>query len=197
MLVRRIARPLLASVFLYGGVDGLRNPESKAASAEKFDIPSKPGMDKLNIVSTEQAVKVNAAVQVAGATLLTLNKFPRLASLALAGSLVPTTLAGHAFWEKDDPGARAADQINFLKNLSLFGGLLIASVDTEGRESLARRTKRASRRSTRKAAAKAAKSAAKAQKTATKSSKSAGKKAGKASKAPAHAIDKVRDALPV
>ena len=142
MLVRRIARPLLASTFIYGGLDALRHPETKAPKAEKLDIPSKPGMDRLNITSTEQAVRVNAAAQVAFGTLLSLNRLPRLSALVLAGSIVPTTLAGHRFWEESDPAQRSAQQTHFLKNASMLGGLLIASVDTEGRESLRRKTKR-------------------------------------------------------
>lgn len=164
MLVRRIARPLLASTFIFGGVDALRNPQSKAPAAEKLDILHKPGVDKLNLANTEQAVKVNAAVQVAAGSLLALGRFPRIASLALAGSIVPTTLAGHRFWEESEPAGKRAQQMHFLKNTSMLGGLLIASVDTEGRESLARKTKRVSRRSKRKAAKAAAKGAAKANK---------------------------------
>ena len=33
MLVRRIARPLLASSFIYGGIDTLRNPQSRVPGA--------------------------------------------------------------------------------------------------------------------------------------------------------------------
>jgi uncharacterized membrane protein YphA (DoxX/SURF4 family) len=50
---------------------------------------------------------------------------PRVAALVLAGSLVPTTLAGHRFWEEDDPKTRAAQQLQFLKNTSMLGGLLM------------------------------------------------------------------------
>ena len=56
-------------------------------------------MDKLGITSTEDAVRINGGVQVAAGALLTLNKLPRLAALALAATLVPTTAAGHRFWE--------------------------------------------------------------------------------------------------
>ncbi len=184
MLVRRIARPLLASTFISGGIDALRHPEAKAPKAEKLDIPSKPGMDKLNITTTEQAVKVNAAVQVAAGTLLSLNRFPRLSALALAGSIVPTTLAGHRFWEETDPTKRAGSQIHFFKNASMLGGLLIASVDTEGRESLRRKTTRVSKRSQRKASKVAAKATAKDHKKAAK--KAAKKQA-----------DRLHDLLPV
>ncbi|HEX4018014.1 MAG TPA: DoxX family protein [Frankiaceae bacterium] len=188
MLVRRIARPLLASTFISGGIDALRHPDAKAPKAEKLDIPSKPGMDKLHITTTEQAVRVNAAVQVAAGTLLSLNRLPRLSALALAGSIVPTTLAGHRFWEEQDPAKRSGSQQHFFKNASMLGGLLIAAVDTEGRESLRRKTTRVSKRSQRKAAKVAANASAKA---ASKDRKKAAKKVAKKQ------ADRIHDLLPV
>jgi putative oxidoreductase len=179
VLVRRIARPLLASTFIFGGIDALRNPESKAPAADKLDIPSKPGMDKLNIATSEQAVRVNAAAQVAGGSLLALGKFPRVASLVLAGSIVPTTLAGHRFWEEDDSAKKKGQLLHFFKNASMLGGLLLATVDTAGKESIVHKTKRVTRRSTRKA------------------TKAGAKAAAKATKSQAKAASKVRDALPV
>jgi uncharacterized membrane protein YphA (DoxX/SURF4 family) len=138
-LVRRLARPLLSSVFIAGGLDSLRNPGSKASAAAGVapsvaaHIPGIPEDD------TEQLVKINGAVQVGAGALLAMGRLPRLSAFALALSLVPTTAAGHRFWEETDPGARAAQQIHFLKNMSLLGGLLIAAVDLEGRPGLAYR----------------------------------------------------------
>ena len=60
--------------------------------------------------------------------------------------LVPTTVAGHPFWEKSDPAEKAADQQQFLKNLSILGGLILAAVDTEGKPSLGWRGRRAARK---------------------------------------------------
>ena len=57
----------------------------------------------------------------------------------LAGSLVPTTLAGHRFWEKSETGERTLQQQQFTKNLSMLGGLLLAAVDLEGRPGLRHR----------------------------------------------------------
>jgi hypothetical protein len=68
---------------------------------------------------------------------------PRLAALAIAGTLVPTTLAGHRFWEADEPQTRKQQRIQFLKNLSMLGGLLIAAADTGGRPSLVWRSRHA------------------------------------------------------
>ena len=149
MLVRRIARPLLSAVFISGGIDALRNPAQRAqAAAPLIDkstetlpesvtqkIPSDP----------ETLVKINAAVQIGGGILLATGKAPRLASLALAGSLVPTTVVGHDFWNETDPAKKAAQRTQFLKNVSLLGGLLIAAVDTEGKPSLGWRGRRAAR----------------------------------------------------
>ncbi|MGY1594783.1 DoxX family protein [Geodermatophilus sp. SYSU D00708] len=171
MLVRRIARPLLASTFVYGGIDTLRNPQPRVAGA-------RPVVDKVTEVAdqqlpvqvprdVEQWVKIDAGVKVAAGTLLSIGRLPRLSALALAVSIVPTTLAGHRFWEHNDPQQKAGQTIHFLKNLGLLGGLLIAAVDTEGKPSVGYRARRAAKRAadtTEKNVARAQKRAAKAQK---------------------------------
>ena len=74
---------------------------------------------------TEQLVQFNGLVQIVAGTTLALGVLPRLSALALAGSLVPTTLAGHRFWEEHDEAARAQQTIQFLKNAAMMGGLLM------------------------------------------------------------------------
>lgn len=148
-LTRRIARPLLAAVFVSSGIDTLRNPGPRVARAEPLTpklTESLPLPD-----DTEQLVKVNAGVQVVAGVLLALGRCPRLAAAALAGSLVPTTLAGHPFWDEDDPAARAGQQTQFLKNLGLLGGLVLAMFDTEGEPSIAWRTRHAAEHARRRA----------------------------------------------
>ncbi|MFD4368716.1 DoxX family membrane protein [Rhodococcus sp. NPDC058521] len=149
MLVRRIARPLLSTIFIAGGIDALKNPSGKAQAAAPLIDKSTEALPSsvTDTVPTdvETLVKINAAVQIGGGVLLATGKAPRFASLALAGSLVPTTLAGHDFWNENDPAQRSAQRIAFLKNVSLLGGLLIASVDTEGKPSLGWRGRRAAR----------------------------------------------------
>ncbi len=91
-------------------------------------------------------VKVNAGAMVGAGLLLSTGKLPRLSSVVLAGTLVPTTLAGHRFWEEEDPERKAQQQVHFMKNLGLLGGLILAAVDTEGRPGLAWRAKHAGHR---------------------------------------------------
>ena len=175
MLVRRIARPLLASSFIYGGIDTLRNPQSRVPGARPVVEKVTEQADKSLPVQVprdvEQWVKIDAAVKVGAGSLFALGKFPRLAALLLSGSIVPTTLAGHRFWEHTDPKERFGQLSHFLKNLGLLGGLLIAAVDTEGKPSVGYRARRAAKKaagSTEKSIEKAQKRAAKAHKKAEK-----------------------------
>lgn len=137
MLVRRIARPLLATVFVSGGWNAFWNPGQRHEKAATIGLPA-----------SETLVRVNAAVMAVAGTSLGLGTLPRLSALVLAGTIVPTTAAGHRFWEETDPASRAQQQIHFQKNLGLLGGLLLAGVDTEGHESRLTRLRRRGRLAT-------------------------------------------------
>jgi uncharacterized membrane protein YphA (DoxX/SURF4 family) len=180
MLVRRLARPLLASAFVAGGIDALRNPRPRAELAEplvdRFAAAAQPvaqrvagaledqvdqvaaavepGADQVSGVvhdvaqgrplpfETETYVRVNAAVQVGAGLLLATGRLPRVASAALAVTLVPSTIAGHPFWEAEGD-ERRVQRTQFLKNASLLGGLILAAVDTEGRPGITYRARHA------------------------------------------------------
>ena len=135
---------MLASIFIVGGYNTLRDPGRVAPAAEPV---LRPVADRVSFVpdKTEQAVRINAAVQVVAGSLLALGRWPRLSALAIAATLVPTTYAGHRFWEVDDKQERAQQRIHFLKNLSMLGGLLLAAADTAGNPSLAWRSRHAVR----------------------------------------------------
>ena len=140
-LVRRIARPLLASTWIYGGAEALRNPTPKVPDAADVAPPIAARIPYLP-QDPEQLVKINAGIQLGAGSLLALGKLPRLSALALTGSAVLTTAAGHRFWEERDPGKRAEQQYEFAQNMGLLGGLLLATVDTGGRPSVFWRVRR-------------------------------------------------------
>ncbi len=149
MLIRRIARPLLSVAFIGQGVDALRNPKPAADAAR----PALDGMRKLpdpvgaNVPSdAETFAKANAAVQIGGGLLLATGKMPRLASAALAFTVIPGSLGAHMFWSEADPHKKAEERRAFMTDLSLLGGLIIAAVDTEGKPSLGWRGRRAARK---------------------------------------------------
>ena len=146
MLIRRIARPMLSAVFISRGIDALRSPKPAADAAR----PTIEGLSKLpdpvgtNVPSNAETVaRVNAAVQIGGGLLLATGKLPRLASAALALTVVPGSLGGHTFWSESDPHRKADERRAFLTDVSLIGGLIIAAVDTEGKPSLGWRGRRA------------------------------------------------------
>ncbi|WSQ07151.1 DoxX family protein [Streptomyces sp. NBC_01231] len=134
-LLRRAGRPLLASMFVAGGLNSVREPKEVAPVAEPVVRPVTERVSALPD-RTDRVVRLNGAVQVVAGVLLGMGRVPRPAALAIAATLVPTTLAAHRFWETEDPDERAQQRIHFLKNLSMLGGLLIAADDTAGRPSL-------------------------------------------------------------
>lgn len=150
MLIRRLARPLLASTFVANGVETLMHPQSRVQEASNLVVKGQESLPS-NIASSlpsdpDTMVKVTAAVQIAGGTLLALGKAPRPAALALAATVVPATVTEQNFWAETDPARKAAKRTAFLKDMGLLGGLMIAAADTAGKPSLGWRGRRAARK---------------------------------------------------
>ncbi len=147
---RLLARPLLASMFVIGGANSLKDPSGKVPAA-------KPVIDRILPVAqkslpqvpipTDPAtlVRINGAAQLVAGLALATGRAPRLSATVLAATLLPTTAAGHRFWEERDKQTRAMQQIHFFKNVSMMGGLLLAAVDTEGKPGVAWRARRAAK----------------------------------------------------
>ena len=208
-VLRLVARPMLASIFIAEGIDSLLHPETKAPAAEAV---VRPLAEQVPVVpdQVEQAVRLNGAVQLVAGSLLAIGRFPRLSAAALAASLIPTSYAGHRFWESDDKQERAQQKIHFLKNVTILGGLLIAAGDTAGNPSVAWRSRHAAKTVKREAAltaksvqaasakaeAQAAKTSAKAAKVAAKGGVKAGKTSGKAGAAVGNTVGKLTALLP-
>jgi putative oxidoreductase len=151
---RLFARPMLASMFISGGIDSIRNAKQKAGAAEPVTDRLVPLLQRaVPQLPSDPAtlVRLNGVVQVAAGLGLASGKAPRISSALLAATLIPTTAAGHRFWEKQDPAERAAQRVHFFKNVSMLGGLIIASGDTEGQPGVLWRTRRAAKDARREA----------------------------------------------
>src|SRR6516225_2951020 len=149
MLIRRIARPLLSAVFVGQGVDSLLNPKPAAEAAAPIvdGLRALPDPVGSSIPSDPQTfAQINAAVQIGGGLLLAVGKAPRVASAALALTVLPANLGAHMFWSESDSQLKAQKRREFLTDLSLLGGLMIASADTAGKPSLGWRGRRAAKR---------------------------------------------------
>ncbi len=142
-LVRRLARPLLAAKFVVDGVDHVRHPGTRVDGARpivnqlaaRTSLPNDP----------ELLVRANGAAMAVAGTLLAFGKLPRVSATVLAATVLPATFADHAFWAEKDPDVKAEERRQFVTNLGLFGGVLLAAVDTQGQPGLAWRGNRAVR----------------------------------------------------
>jgi uncharacterized membrane protein YphA (DoxX/SURF4 family) len=125
--LRVTARILTGTTYVVLGYAAFRDPGKRVATAAstlatlRKAVPL-PDDDAL-------LVRANAAVQVGAGALMVTGALQRPAAAVLVGSLVPTTFAGHDFWNVEDPAARTAQRTQFLKNLTMIGGLLFAVLD--------------------------------------------------------------------
>ncbi|MGJ9402460.1 DoxX family membrane protein [Arthrobacter sp. KK5.5] len=132
-LVRLIARPLLASSFVWSGLERLRKPNE---SGERLQ----PGLRRISTVVPQlqqfadqpaAVARVVGGVQVVAGLLFALGRFPRLSASLLVGA------SALASFEDSSDSANGAKSASRLRNASLAGGILLASVDTAGQPSLA------------------------------------------------------------
>ena len=148
MLVRRIARPLLAAPFVYGGISTLRKPQDRVPGA-------RPVVEKIAEHGRQAAAGAGAqgrrAVGEGRRRRQGGRRRPVRRWAGCPGSprsrcrprscrrRWPATASGST----TDPTERFGQISNFLKNAGLLGGLLLAAVDTEGKPSVGYRARRA------------------------------------------------------
>lgn len=124
-MIRVLARPLLASWFVYGGVRAALEPQSGAEAAEPVVKPLliEAGVD----VPLETLVRAHGIATAATATVLAFSKSPRTAGVALTGLAAVTVATATPFWRMEEGAERDAALEQFMKNLSLLGGAMLAA----------------------------------------------------------------------
>ena len=147
-------------------------------------------------------VRSAGAVTAVAGSLLAIGRLPRLSALAIVAT-APVVQPVEPFWKEKDPALRREKQATFVKTLGLIGGALLATVDTEGKPSVAYRGRKARKAaaaaihdardeatesvtqakvSTQKAAKSATQSARQFRKDAEKAARQAAKDAGKSTR---------------
>lgn len=119
-MIKSLGRLLLGAIFISGGANTFINPDQRALKVAKAGIPQ-----------PREATILNGATMVVAGTALSLGIAPKLAATALIATLIPTTFVGHPFWQEENPANRAGQQIHFLKNMAILGGLLFVLTDKE------------------------------------------------------------------
>ena len=112
-LLRSLTRAGLGASFVTLGWDAFLNPGGRTLKAAAMGVPQ-----------PDLAVTLNGGAMVVAGAALAAGLAPRLSAGVLAGLLVPTTLAGHAYWKEPEPGPRAQQRTQFLKNVCMLAGLV-------------------------------------------------------------------------
>ncbi len=134
-VIRFLARPMLASSFVITGLDKLKNADD---TAQQLSPVLRRASESLPFKTDEKVLaRVIGGAQLGAGALLGLGKLSRLAATVLA---LTSALNTYVEWRSADISTkegRSARRAQLLRNISLTGGVLLASVDTAGRPSLA------------------------------------------------------------
>lgn len=161
-LLRFAARSALASVFVVRGLQAVKEPAALTPITEPVTDTVVPLLQKYtpsqvgSLIPSDSTtlVRIGGIAQIAAAGAFALGLGRRTAAGLLALSTIPSLLASSplgARFAGKDVDLDELDRGDLLTNTALFGALLIAANDTEGRPSLAYRTEVASKKAGRKA----------------------------------------------
>lgn len=152
MILRRVARPLLAAAVVLDGVRALRTPhrEIEAIPGARERLDDLGGQVPYVPLSAATIVRALGVVKIAAGVALGTGVVPRLAAGVAAGLQASTLVSAHPLWAvpSDERGAHVE---GIVRDAAVLGGLLLATADTEGRPSLAWRVDAARTRSTKSA----------------------------------------------
>jgi uncharacterized membrane protein YphA (DoxX/SURF4 family) len=112
-MLKALGRLCLAGIFIVAGAEAYREPGGRVKRVEDAGLPH-----------PELGVRINGAMMVLAGIALGPGIAPKLAAGILIGSLIPTTLVGHAFLKEETAQMRSMQRVQLLKNLGLVGGLL-------------------------------------------------------------------------
>lgn len=136
MMLRRVARPLLASVFVADGWRAVRHPAAEVEHLPQAHATLESLADRAPVpLSADLIVRAAGAAKIVAGGLLGLGVAPRAAATVLTVLHLPTVAAANPFWNSQ--GERRKEQlVGFLRDSAVLGGLLLAAADTAGKPSI-------------------------------------------------------------
>ena len=108
-----VARFIFVDFFVLSGLNHFTNVGMMSAYAKSKGVPAAPA-----------AVVGTGIMLVLGRLSVILGLLPVVGLVILILFLLPTSFLMHDFWKVEDPQMRAAEQVNFLKNIALAGAAL-------------------------------------------------------------------------
>ncbi|HSD90235.1 MAG TPA: DoxX family protein [Kofleriaceae bacterium] len=125
-----VGRILISVIFLLSGISKLTHP---AATIGYMNSAGVPNADVLMYIA--------AFAELLGGLAIVFGFLTRLGAAGLVIYLIPVTLYMHAFWKVTGMEAQM-QQVNFVKNLAIMGGLLALAAFGPGRFSIDARMRR-------------------------------------------------------
>lgn len=148
-MIRKIARPMLASVFVIDGVETVMNPAGRKDEAESALTQVRAALPRQYRAflpkDPETAAQLVGGIKAGAGSLFALGKAPRTSAALLAATTLPSLLGRNAFWDTDDVDEKARRRTGALTDVALAGGVLLASVDTAGKPDMKWRAQNAAR----------------------------------------------------
>lgn len=130
-----VARILLATIFIISGLAKLQGFQGVVELVAARGLPFPAVL-----------LGISAGIEIVGGALIALGFFADVAAFALVAYLVPVTFLFHDFWSVEG-SASQTQLIQFVKNLSLMGGLLTLALASPTSVSVdARRSRPVTRR---------------------------------------------------
>ena len=127
MILRRIARPLLAAPFIYDGVRSVLWPADGVAKWRQKLPEDQVTDEQVHLIARAHGI-ANAAL---GLTLAA-GVLPRVSAIGLAFLAIDEAWIGNPF-DGDAKGLRGERAERFIESLGRAGAALIAGVDLEGK----------------------------------------------------------------
>jgi len=111
-----VGRAIFGGYFLYNGINHFLQKDQLSGYASAKGVPS-----------ANLAVQASGALMVLGGLSLLTGYKPKLGSALITTFLAGVTPSMHRFWSEDNPQQKQMEMINFLKNLALVGGAMLAA----------------------------------------------------------------------
>lgn len=115
-----LGRVIFGGYFLYNGINHFLNRGQLAGYAGAKGVPA-----------ANVAVPGSGVLMILGGLSLLTGYKPKIGSALITTFLAGVTPTMHAFWKDENPQERQADMINFMKNVALVGGAMIAASHPE------------------------------------------------------------------
>jgi putative oxidoreductase len=111
-----LGRAIFGGFFLYNGINHFLHKQNMAGYAEAKGIPA-----------ADVAVQASGAMMVLGGLSLLTGYKPKIGAGLIAAFLAGVTPSMHTFWTEENPQQRQNEMINFMKNVALLGGAMLAA----------------------------------------------------------------------